>query len=215
MESERTPDDIRVVLFDAGGVLVELAGIDVMLQWLGPGFTAEELWRRWLTSESVRGFETGRIGGDEFAAGVIREFKLKIAPDDFLDAFTGWPVGLFPGALELLEEIPGTYRRALLSNSNVLHWPRVLEDMKLGAAFEHHFVSHLTGRIKPDEDAFLHVTESLDCRPGEVLFLDDNQLNVDAAARVGMHARRVLGPGAARSTLADFGVLPHPPGAPA
>jgi putative hydrolase of the HAD superfamily len=124
-------------------------------------------------------------------------------------------VGLFPGALELLEDIPGTYRRALLSNSNVLHWPRVLEDMKLGAAFEHHFVSHLTGRIKPDEDAFLHVTESLDCRPGEVLFLDDNQLNVDAAARVGMHARRVLGPGAARSTLADFGVLPHPPGAPA
>jgi putative hydrolase of the HAD superfamily len=65
--------------------------------------------------------------------------------------------------------------------------------MKLGAAFDTHFVSHLTGRIKPDAAAFEHVVESLDCSPASVLFLDDNLLNVDAAKRLGMQAFRVQG----------------------
>jgi len=65
--------------------------------------------------------------------------------------------------------------------------------MRLGAAFDNHFVSHLTGRIKPDSDAFEHVVDSLGCLPAQVLFLDDNALNVEAAQRFGMHAIRVCG----------------------
>jgi glucose-1-phosphatase len=52
-----------------------------------------------------------------------------------------------------------------------------MERMKLADAFDRHFASHLTGRIKPDEDAFQHVTVALNCTVEEVLFLDDNQLN--------------------------------------
>ncbi len=79
----------------------------------------------------------------------------------------------------------------MLSNSNALHWPRVMGDMGLGPAFDRHFVSHLTGRIKPDADAFEHVVDSLGCMPAQVLFLDDNSLNVEAAQSFGMHAIRV------------------------
>src|SRR5258705_485298 len=95
----------------------------------------------------------------------------------------------------MLARIPRSYRRAILSNSNALHWPRVLGEMRLGAAFDSHFVSHLTGRIKPDSDAFEHVVDSLGCLPAQVLFLDDNALNVEAAQRFGMHAIRVCGDG--------------------
>jgi HAD superfamily hydrolase (TIGR01509 family) len=107
----------------------------------------------------------------------------------------------------MLARIPRRYRRVLLSNSNPLHWPRVLDEMGLGNAFDNHFVSHLTGRVKPDPDAFVQVLESLGCHPAQVLFFDDNALNVEAARRLGMHAVRVLGLGEAQQALVDMSIL--------
>jgi HAD superfamily hydrolase (TIGR01509 family) len=206
-----TAADIRVLLFDVGGVLVQLSGIEIMMDWLGPAMSEDEMWRRWLRSEAVRQFETGKIDAGEFAVGVTREFGIAVEPQRFLESFTGWPLGLYPGTVEMLARIPRSYRRALLSNTNALHWPRMQRDMQLGALFDSHFVSHLTGRIKPDADAFEHVVQSLDCKPAQVLFLDDNLLNVDAAAHFGMHAVRVKGPTEAQRALTNFGILDKTP----
>jgi putative hydrolase of the HAD superfamily len=83
----------------------------------------------------------------------------------------------------------------------------VIDDMQLGPAFDHHFASHLTGRIKPDADAFEHVVASLNCRPEQVLFLDDNTLNIEAANRFGMQAVRVQGIDETTRALIDRGVI--------
>ncbi len=207
MPLDGRPQDIRVLLFDVGGVLVQLAGIEIMLNWLGKTVTADEMWHRWLRSTPVRQFETGQIDADEFAASVIGEFGLSIEPQPFLESFTRWPIGLFPGTLDMLARIPDSYGRAILSNSNVLHWPRVINDMHLGTVFDSHFVSHLTGRIKPDADAFEHVLDTLGCRPAEVLFLDDLEPNVEAARRLGLRAVRVQGPAEAERALTDSGII--------
>ena len=95
----------------------------------------------------------------------------------------------------------------MLSNSNALHWPRVLNEMGLGPAFDRHFVSHLTGRIKPDMEAFEHVVDALRCMPGHVLFFDDNLLNVEAAQRSGMHAIRVRGATEVQRALISLGII--------
>jgi putative hydrolase of the HAD superfamily len=79
--------------------------------------------------------------------------------------------------------------------------------MGLGAAFDSHFASHLTGRIKPDSDAFEHVVDSLGCSPAQVLFLDDNSINVEAAQRFGMHAVRVRGATETHGALRDLGII--------
>ena len=190
MKSRTAAKEVAILLFDVGGVLVQLSGVETMLTWMGRTATSEELWRMWLQSTAV-----------------TAEFCLAVDPKRFLQSFSGWPTGLYPGTLEMLARIPPSYRRALLSNSNSLHWPRVINEMHLGSAFNHHFVSHLTGRIKPDVDAFEHVVASLGCTPGEVLFLDDNMINVDAARNFGMHAARVQGPAEVQKALCAFGIL--------
>jgi putative hydrolase of the HAD superfamily len=197
----------RVILFDVGGVLVELGGVEALLGWMGPTVSVEQLWSIWLRSPSVRAFETGRIEPMEFALGILAELKLDVTPQRFLKSFAAWPTQPFPGALELIASIPARYQRALLSNSNSLHWPRVIDGMDLRARFEHHFSSHLTGKIKPDTEAFEHVVQTLGCQAAEVLFLDDNMLNVQAARTVGMQSQRVQGVEQARSALQVAGIL--------
>jgi len=47
-------------------------------------------------------------------------------------------------------------------------------------------------------------------KPSEILFLDDSQINVDAARRVGMKAERVCGIGQLEKILSEYGVLAGP-----
>jgi len=183
-------DSIEVILFDLGGVLIELAGVEKMLEW-SPGIgSTDELWRRWLHSDSVRRFETGAADRDEFAAGVIGEFGLPVGPDEFIAAFTWWPRAVFPGAVELLATMRERYRLASVSNTNEIHWDRFSGAWALDASFHHNFPSHLVGKLKPDADYFAHVLDAVDVPAQRVLFIDDNAINVDAAAQLGLVARR-------------------------
>ena len=198
---------IRVVLFDVGGVLVQLSGVATVLGWVADRWTPAELWHRWLHSPAVRAFETGRCDAETFAAQCVAELELGVAPATFLESFAGWPTGLYPGTHELIARIPGHVTRALLSNSNSLHWPRVEDEFGLGALFEHRFVSHLTGRIKPDRDAFEHVISSLGCDPASVFFLDDNLMNVAAAHAAGMQGAVARGIDEAEQALRHASVI--------
>lgn len=198
---------LSVVLFDVGGVLVEPSGVATMLAWMNNRVSAEELWRMWLTSPTVRSFETGKLPAEEFADRIVAEFELPIPGSEFLREMPRWSVTLFPGALDLIERLPLRYRRATLCNTNPIHWSCFTQNERLFNAFERHFASHLIGKIKPDEEAFGHVTDALGCKPEEVLFLDDNQLNVLGARAIGMNAVRVKGIGEAERALAAFGVI--------
>jgi glucose-1-phosphatase len=199
--------EIEVVLFDLGGVLVELHGVSTMVAWLGSKVSVEEMWAMWLSSPVVRQFESGRAGPDEFAEQIIRDLLLPVGKQEFLDTFTGWLAGLYPGALDVVRSVPERFTRATLSNTSVLHWPRLMTEFELEHAFDHHFASHLTGRMKPDAEAFEHALLTLDCKPSAVFFLDDNTLNVDAAKKIGIHAARVNGAMEARSALIEAGIV--------
>jgi len=200
-------NSIDVILFDLGGVLVELAGVDQMIEW-SPGIaTHEELWRRWLESSAVRRFETGAIGRDDFALAIVDEFGCSVGADEFLAAFTWWPRSVFPGALELVQAMRSHYRLASVSNTNEIHWDRFSNTWKLDAAFHHNFPSYLVGKLKPDAEYFEHVLAELDVAPARVLFIDDNAINVQAAAKLGMHTRRAVGVDGARQAFADLGLL--------
>jgi putative hydrolase of the HAD superfamily len=201
---------VRVVLFDVGGVLVQLSGVATVMSWVADRWSPADVWHRWLHSPAVRAFETGRTDANTFAADLVAELELGVEPALFLDSFAGWPTGLYPGTHELIARIPSHFTRALLSNSNSLHWPRVLDEFGLGALFEHQFVSHLTGRIKPDRDAFEHVVSSLGCDAASVFFLDDNLVNVEAARDVGMQAALVSGIEGAEQALLRAGILYSP-----
>lgn len=200
-------NEIRVVLFDVGGVLVELSGLAILLSWLGHRVTAEQVRTLWLTSPIVRSFETGKMPPAAFAEQMITELSLQVGSEEFLTELYTRSQRILPGAVELVRRVPRCYVRATLCNTNALQWPRLIEQRDLIGGFDHHFASHLTGKIKPDEEAFQHVLAALGCEGPETLFLDDSQLNVAAAKRVGMTAFQVQGPVEAEHALREAEVL--------
>jgi FMN phosphatase YigB (HAD superfamily) len=60
--------------------------------------------------------------------------------------------------------------------------------------------------VKPDREIYDYVLAELGCPASKVLFLDDNQINVDGARIAGLHAERARGTNEARAALARHGL---------
>jgi len=95
-------------------------------------------------------------------------------------------------------------------NEQMLAWVRALQDAGLKTAilsnmgadllrymrqefgwlahFNHHTWSCELGMVKPDPRIYLHTCEKLGVAPDEAIFLDDKPENIEAAAKVGIHA---------------------------
>ena len=198
--------EIELVLFDLGGVLVEFGGVDPMMELSGID-DDEELWRRWLTCRWVREYERGRCDANAFAAGVVEDWKLTIAPAEFLESFAGWAAGVWPGAEVLVAEVRARVPTGCLSNTNALHWDRNFARWPILGAFDYSFLSHELGALKPDREVYERVAAQLPVARDRVLFLDDNALNVDGAIEAGFRATRVRGVDEARAALVDASVL--------
>jgi HAD superfamily hydrolase (TIGR01509 family) len=196
----------RLVLFDLGGVLIELGGVEHFGQLIGEHDEAE-IWRTWLSSTWVRSYERGFCSREDFASGMREEHGLELAEHDFLELFLSWPRGLFPGAEELVASLAPGVATACLSNTNELHWNEQQDAQVLHRLFETRFLSHELGLVKPDREIFDHVLSDLGLSGREVLFLDDNEINVDSAREVGLDAQVVKGVGAVRALLSERGLL--------
>ena len=197
---------VEIVLFDLGGVLLEVGGVGPMRELSGID-TDEELWARWLGCRWVQQLEAGRCTPDEFAAGVVADWELAVSPAAFLATFGAWVNQPFPGARELVAETGAAARIGCLSNTNAFQWDAHFGALPLMDAFEFRFLSFELGLVKPDPAIFAAVAAGLPASPERVLFLDDNAVNVDAAASYGFAARHVRGVAEARHALVAEGVL--------
>ncbi len=193
-----------VLIFDLGGVLIENVGFDRLNALLPSALPLEEIKARWLASSAVRSFEVGVSSADSFASAFVDEWGLAITPSAFIEAFSSWPKGFFPGAKALLSQLRGHYTLACLSNSNAIHWERFdgFQDQ-----FEVSLSSHLLGEVKPDITCFARALQECGSPASQTAFFDDSPPNICAAREIGMQAFLVNGPQEVRKVLIGEGWL--------
>ena len=197
---------IDAVVFDLGGVLADFGGVGRMRALAGID-SDEEVWRRWLSCRWVRRFERGGCSADEFAAGVVADWRLAITPAEFLAGFRSWIAAPLPGAEALVEEVGRRVPIGCLSNTNRVHWQQTASGWRLFDLFDFRVLSFEVGMVKPDRDVFEHLCEAAGAPPGRILFLDDNAPNVEGARDAGIGAVLVRGVDEARRALLAHGVL--------
>ena len=195
-----------VLLFDLGGVLVEVATIEHVIASLGLD-SGPETMQRLATLDVWPRLEIGEIEGPVFCEQFIAGLGLRLQASELLTLFESWNVGLFPGAVELLAELRGRYRLAVLSNTNAIHWQRLSGEMNIPGLVDRVFSSHLIGLRKPDEQVYRHVAAELGVELGDLVFFDDLVDNIEAARSLGMRAWQVQGVTALRERLEALGYL--------
>lgn len=179
----------KVFLFDLGGVLADLASPTKVMNL---EMTDDDFWAIWLNSSSVYAFETGNMLPAEFCAKIGRE--LSLLEDSFDEnRFQQWKLNLFPGAETLLKSLACRHKVALLSNTNSVHWHQITQRTQVFSQFFKVFLSYEIGMHKPAVGIYRYVVEKMGCTPSDVIFFDDSELNVSAAQRFGIDARRVQG----------------------
>lgn len=190
------PVAVRLVVFDLGRVLVRIcddwqhacrcAGVHVSV--------ASVLLHAGKLKQLSHDIEVGRIGLDQFAEEAAP--LLQASPRQVRAAFEGYTLGVYPGAVELVEEVGRAgVATACLTNTNEPHW-RLLSTPTHPSFFpveklDHRFASHLLRLRKPDDAIYAHVEATTNVPPEAILFFDDVSENTEAAARRGWRTHRV------------------------
>ncbi|WP_017446254.1 HAD family hydrolase [Gayadomonas joobiniege] len=191
----------KVICFDLGGVLIDISGAESFLKDIHYQGKLADFWYEWLLCPAVKQFESGQIDAQAFVEGVVAYFKLSVSAAAFKASYTTWVRGSLEGAEALLDELKGGYQIACLSNTNTLHWPDV-EATGLLSRIDHVFTSFELGAVKPDLAIYQKMLKQLNVPAHQVYFIDDNQINVDAAREAGLHAHKAVGIEAVRAVLA-------------
>ncbi|HWO64987.1 MAG TPA: HAD-IA family hydrolase [Umezawaea sp.] len=110
-----------------------------------------------------------------------------------------------PESLALLEEL-ADLPLALLSNAPS-SFGRAVEEQGWAKNFRHLVFSGDLGVAKPDPAIWEALARQLDTTPGDCVFFDDRQSNIDGAVEAGMGGVLWLGAVPAREQLVRLGVL--------
>lgn len=109
--------------------------------------------------------------------------------------------------VRLIEELHGTYKTGLLSNSSSEYLRPLLKHYDIGRLFDVVAISSELGLIKPDPEAFRYILEALGVNPGEAVFVDDNPNNVKCAISIGLRSIRFTDYGSLEQELHKLGVV--------
>jgi glucose-1-phosphatase len=200
-----TEPEVEFVLFDLGGVLIELgdpAGLQAMTGYLGDRHGWQQILEPWMSR-----FETGQCSASEFSTGVVAEWGVDITPGRYLEILRDWPIGPYPGTTELLSELHEVVEIGCLSNTNAMHWEDQAARWPELEMFDYRFLSFELGLRKPDLAIYQAVADHLPYDPDRVLFLDDLAVNADAARSFGFRSQQVRGLEEVLTVLTDFELL--------
>ena len=206
-ESPTPALNVKLLLFDLGGVLIDFSGPRELGQYLSYRSTPEEILQRWVDCPHTTAFERGHISARDWADRFVRDWSITLEPQEFLTVFRGMARSVLPGARELLAELRPRFRLAALSNSNEIHWERNFKELRFLELFEFAVSSHQVGLCKPDPAIFQVVLDRAQLPPAAVMFFDDLPANVTAARSLGMHGRRVKGVDGIRASLIADGLI--------
>lgn len=179
---------VDTVIFDVGRVLTGIRCGDRFVDLMRRlGVDPDGVFDKYWHTPEVVGHMTGTIGSREFY-GIMRERRgLSIDFDEFAEAWSDIFVPM-PGMAELFAEVADRRAPGLLSDTDPLHWAKLRGlypwlDRAVGPT-----LSFRVGHLKPDPAMYAAAAAGCGREPGQCLFVDDVQANVDAARSFGMEA---------------------------
>jgi putative hydrolase of the HAD superfamily len=197
--------NIRNVVFDAGGVLLEWDPPKVIARLYPDPATQAEIRRQIFEHPDWHEFDRGTLT----EAAAIQHFSTLSGrtPDEVVALLRATAESLRPieGTIVLLEELAAAgVNLFLLSNMPVSTFDFLIKRHRFFSHFKQLVISGAILMLKPEPAIYKHLVEQTGILPAESVFIDDLLRNVVAARECGLHAIQFLGPAECRAELRTY-----------
>ena len=179
----------KVLLLDLGRVVF---GLDWKrpLKKLGltETFAEKTLIRNIQTWPPYDRLERGASGFSDFVTEVNALVGKRFTDAEFGEAWIEVLTGYEPGVEKVLQKLKGQIPLYALTNTSLIHYEHMMRTYEPLRYFEKVFTSFEIGHRKPEKEIFLSVIEALGVAPEDIYFIDDTEINVEGAKKLGLHA---------------------------
>jgi len=179
---------IKVLLFDLGRVLVDFDHLRAAQRIAAfCSKTPRQIYDLFFEAGVTVDFEAGKISPEDFYLQVKSMLELKLSYASFEPI---WNDIFFLSAQNrlvfgLINALRSSYKTALLSNINILHYEYLKKNFPVFAAFDRVFLSFQMGLVKPDRQIYNLVVQELKVSPEEIFYTDDRPELVESAQSLG------------------------------
>ncbi|MBT9503786.1 MAG: HAD-IA family hydrolase [Burkholderiaceae bacterium] len=205
----RTDLPVDALLFDVGGVLIDIDFKRALRHWAGSsGLDEALLAQRFSPDRDYEAHERGELASTGFFSALRGSLQVELSDAQLLAGWNAIFIGPFAGVATLLQQLGTQLPIYLFSNTNRAHyafWGSEYPDLL--APVRQVFCSHEIGLRKPSVQAYAHVIAQIGLPAQRIAFFDDSALNVDGARQAGLQAFVTAGPDALRQALTrDLGL---------
>jgi len=200
-------ESVEALLFDLGGVLIDIDFKRVLREWaIISSLSFEELQTAFQHDLPYRQHETGELSTKDYFDSLRLSLKLD---GSYEQIATGWNSVFVSEISETVEAVRKARRKYpcyVFTNSNPAHqseWRSRFPEVV--ASFDRVFVSSEVGLRKPGRAAFELISREIGVPPDKIMFFDDLLENVTGALEAGLLAVHVRSPADVQNALRRLG----------
>jgi putative hydrolase of the HAD superfamily len=182
-------NNIKAVVFDLGNVILNFDNRIISGFIASKSGADEEEIRAFIFGGQIeKDIDSGAITLETFLNRINERFSSNISLNEFEPVFCG----VFKenknviGLIAALKK--NNYRIGLLSNTNRPHFEFIKKKFPVVGLIDDFHLSYETGCVKPEKRAFENVLNFYSAGPGELVYIDDLEKNVNAALPLGINA---------------------------
>lgn len=189
------PKGIRNIIFDMGGVIVELDIPSTIQAFEKLGVDVSSKLGTSIQKGFIHQYEIGEITTEEFRTKIKELTTQPISDSEIDEAWNKMLYRITPERVSAIATLKRKYNTYLLSNINDLHWQRCKEmieahGVQISECFDQTFCSHELHCSKPSPIIFERALAMAGIVSEETLFLDDSEANCRQASQLGIVSRQ-------------------------
>ncbi len=198
-------DQIDVIFFDLGGVLVNVNAPAAVIQFAALlGCSVEDAAALWQKLQPINlKYERGGMPTMEWLKHLMKELNFSDR-DSLLKVFSDM-FSLAHDVVSIAESLAENHTVSLLSNTNPLHYFHIMSRFPELHFFHDPITSYAAQALKPEAEIYRFACRRLQCEPSRALFIDDRLENVQGAEQIGMIALHFTSRNQLRGQLLEMG----------